>query len=98
DRPRTVNLAVDKSLEIVAPLISVQGVAVQVEFHNVLCFHQPGSQVASQQKPARILVGAEADVTKRVQHMRVEENVVGVDEVGEQLRVNVLSYSTGNCV
>src|SRR5205823_5797794 len=93
---RTIDLAVDKTFEVHAAIV-VHDIAVQVERLNVVDGDQRRRQVARQQKTVGAARMTDADVPERVEDALVEQDVIRVDQIRQQLRIDgvaVLRHET----
>ena len=86
--PRAINLAVNEALEVHAARIVGREIAVEVEFVNVVGLHERGRHVARDQETIGALVVPDADVAERIDDAFVEQNMIGVDQVLQQLRID----------
>ena len=87
--PGAVDLAMDEALEIDAPGLAIARRAVQVELDDVAGLDGGGRHVARQQEMVRVLVVAHARMAEGVDHALVEQDVVGVDQILQQVGVHV---------
>ena len=85
--PGAVNLAVNKALNIRAPILRVVYMAIQVAGQDVFGRHQRRGHAARNQKTLGVLVIAHADVTKTVDHALIKENAVGDSQLFNQCRI-----------
>src|SRR5271166_2568404 len=94
DRPNLgiglVDLAVNKSLDIERAPARVEGVAVEVEFHDVVRCDETRRHAARQQKACCVLLVPRADMPKAVDHALVGEDAVGGDEIVDLVLIRSL--------
>jgi len=74
----------DVAFEIEGTPLRVDGIAVAVEFHDVIGGDEAGRHAARQQEVLRVLVVAHADMAEAVDHALVIEDSIGRDEIVDQ--------------
>ncbi len=86
-RARLVDLPVDKALQVAGAAARVDGVAVEIEFHDVGGGDQRRRHASRQQKAVRVPVVPGADMAKAVEHPLIGEDAIGGDKIADQLAV-----------
>ena len=82
--PGAIDFAVNEAFEIDRAPIRPHDRAVGVEFQDVRRLHQGRRHVAGEPKAIRTFGAAGAHMTEAVEHVLVEQDVIGVDEVIDQ--------------
>ena len=95
-RPRAVDLAMDEAFEIGGPAVRRDRLSVQVELDHVGCPHQRRRHAAGEQEPVGSSGMTDADMAETVDHVLVEQDVIGVDQVLDQRRQPIASRSSKN--
>src|SRR5437868_5555491 len=91
-RPRTINFAVNESFQIGTPIV-VDEIAIQIERLDVVAADERRRHVSRKQEAIRLMRMTNADVAERIEHALVEQNVIRVDQVLDQLRID----AAGRC-
>ena len=84
---RTIDFAVDESLQIHATTVRIQRCAVEVERQDIVVSDQGRRHVARKQEMPGRLVVARADVSEPVDDRLVVEDSVGDDDLGDEGRI-----------
>ena len=87
-RPRLVDFGVDEALQEHRSAARIYGVAVEVEFHDVVGRHQRRRQRARHQEMIGIGGMAGADMAKTIQHAEIGENAASGHDVIDQRRID----------
>lgn len=82
-----VDLAMDEALEISGASARIDGVAVEIEFHDIDRSDQRRRHASRQQVASRVLVVPGTDMTKAVEHTLAGENAIGSDEIIDQFGI-----------
>ena len=87
-RPRLVDLAVDEALEEHAAAALVDGIAIEIELHDVGGGDVRRRHRARHQVAVRIGRVADADMAKGVEHALIGQNAVRRDEIVDQCGID----------
>ena len=80
-RPRLVDLAMDEPLQEAAAALGVHRLGVEVEFHDVVGFHQRGGLGARHQEAIRGAGMAHGEVAEGVEHALISQNAAGAGQL-----------------
>ena len=83
-----VDFAVDETLEIGCTAPRVDGVAVEIEFHDIAGGDQRRRHASRQQEAAWVLVVPGTDMAEAVEHTLCGEDTIGGNEIADQLGIN----------
>ena len=86
-RPGAINFAMDEALEIDASIVTDK-IAVQIERLDVAALDECGRHVPRQQEAIGAKRMAHAHVTERIEYALVRKNVIRIDQILDQLRID----------
>src|SRR6266849_4470033 len=87
-RPRFVDFTVDESLQRTCAGFGIDGIRVEIVFHDVFSGHQAWREPAGHQVTVRIVRMPDAHVTKGIEYAFLGKNAIGHDKVLDKSRID----------
>src|SRR5262245_13887421 len=85
---RPVDFTVDKSLQRTGTRLGIDGIGVEIVFHDVFSSHQGWGEPARHQVTVRIVRVPDAHMTKGIEYALLGKDQVGHDKIFENSRID----------